>query len=75
MSYFRCSPDVISTASSGLLPIDVSKFKVHHFRCSKALEILKVQQIAVNLTAFCQIVAYILKVVFSIRISRRKYNF
>ena len=73
--YFRCSPDVISTASSGLLPIDVPKIKVHHFRCSKAVEIWRVQQMAVNFTAFCQIVAFILKVVFSITISHRKYDF
>ena len=75
LSYFRCSPDVISTASSGRHLIDVSKIKVHYFHCSKAVEVWRVEQMAVNFTAFCQIVAYILKVVFSMTISCNKYDF
>ena len=56
-------------------PLWGASIKVHHFRCSRDVEILRVQQMAVNFTAFCQIVAYILKVVFSMTISRNKYDF
>ena len=73
--YFRYSPDVISTASSGLLPIDVPKIRVQHIHCSRDVEICRVQQMVVNFTSFCRIVAYILKVVLSMTISCRKYDF
>ena len=72
----RCNMTKLhDTSCSYEEPLWGASVKVHLFRCSRDVEILRVQQMAVNFTALCQIVAYILKVVFSMTISRSKYDF
>ena len=56
-------------------PLWGASIKVHHLGCSRDVEISWVQQIAVDLTSFCWIGAYILKVVFPTTNGSRKCNF
>ena len=53
-------------------PLQGASVKVHHFRCSRDLEISSVHKTMVNFTSFCWITAYILKVVCATKISSRK---
>ena len=56
-------------------PLWGASIKVHHLRCSRDVDTSWVQGIAVNLTSFCWIGAYILKVVFPKTNDGRKCNF